>query len=144
MSSFFRPLALVRVNRRSGSLIHIRTSRGTNRLLLCFAAVAVTVWAAGCGSRSPLSPDAGLVTISGYVYFRAPSGGEPRIDHAVISVEDDGGSQALVVTNADGFYSMAVQAGRISITASKEGFEAKAWHIQLSSDTVLNFSLTPN
>ena len=117
-----------------------------NRLTLCAIVVAA---ASGCGRASPLSPDADVVTISGYVYFQAPSGGEPMIDNALITVANAEGSNDvgvprwLAATNADGFYTVTARAGRISITASKEGYEAKVWHLRLSDDTVLNFSLTP-
>jgi hypothetical protein len=116
-----------------------------NRLTLCAILVAA---GSGCGRASPLSPDAALVTISGYVYFQAPAG-EPMIDNALVTVADAEGSEDgsvprwLAATNGDGFYAVTVRPGRISITASKEGYEAKVWHLQLSDDTVLNFSLTP-
>lgn len=117
-----------------------------NRLTLCAILVAA---GSGCGRASPLSPDAALITIRGYVYFQAPSGGEPMIDDALITVADAEGSKDggvprwLAATNADGFYAVTVRPGRISITASKEGYEARVWHLRSSDDTVLNFSLTP-
>ena len=117
-----------------------------NRLTLCAIVVAA---ASGCGRAAPLSPHADVVTISGYVYFQAPSGGEPVIDNALITVADAEGSKDVGVprwraaTNGDGFYAVTVRPGRISITASKEGYEAKVWHLRVSDHTVLNFSLTP-
>jgi hypothetical protein len=110
------------------------------RLTLCLLLVVIGL---GCDRASPLSPDAGLVTITGYVYFQNSSGGEPMIHNAVIAVEDDSGSRTQAASRPDGFYTISVKPGRISITASKEGFEAKVIQAEVSDDTVLNFSLTP-
>lgn len=111
-----------------------------NRLTLCLLLMAIGL---GCDRASPLSPDGGLVSISGYVYFQNSSGGEPMIHNAVIAVEDDTGSRTQAASRPDGFYTIAVKPGRISITATKEGFEAKVIQVDVADDTVLNFSLTP-
>jgi hypothetical protein len=37
-----------------------------------------------------------------------------------------------------------VTRGTISISAAKAGYETKRWEFELSSDTVLNFSLAPS
>ena len=111
--------------------------------LVALAAVEV-----GCGSQSPLAPAqvsqasaAAVVTVSGQVYLDA-TWGEPPIPDASITVTRDG-AESIVNTDADGFYRISVASGSVSIAASKEGYETKAWSLVLSNDTVLNFSLTP-
>jgi hypothetical protein len=111
---------------------------------LIFGVVAMMAGGSGCSRGSPVSPVAELATISGYIYFQDPSGGEPEIANVLISVTESDGSQRMALSNAAGFYTISVRSGRVSITASKEGYEAKVWHLVLSNDTVLNFSLTPN
>jgi hypothetical protein len=112
-----------------------------NRLIFCV--VATVAAGSGCNRWSPVSPVAELATISGYIYFQAPLGGEPMIADALISVKEGDGSQRMANSNAGGFYTVSVRSGSISITASKEGYEAKVWNFMLLNDTVLNFSLTP-
>jgi carboxypeptidase family protein len=116
-------------------------TRTMNRLTFCVGAMIAA--SGGCSPRSPLSPVADLHTISGYVYFQHPSGGEPLLANAVISVQDVDGSPRMVLSNADGFYTISVRSGQVAITASKEGYEAKVSHFVLLNDTVLNFSLDP-
>jgi hypothetical protein len=113
--------------------------------------VGVIVLAAagiGCGSESPLAPEAvsstreaAVVTISGQVYLNA-TWGEPPIGNASIAVKRDA-SEWIVTTDADGFYIISVQSGHVSIVASKEGYESKSSKVILAGDTILNFSLTP-
>lgn len=110
---------------------------------LTLGVMLTAVGLAGCDSASPLSPGSRPVTISGYVYAQGSSDGEPMIDNAVIAVEDGGGSRAQAATRSDGFYALMVRPGRVSITASKDGFEAKALQVEVSADTILNFSLSP-
>ena len=110
--------------------------------------VALAALEVGCGGQSPLAPAEGskpsvaeLVTVSGQVYVDA-TWGEPPIRDASITVTRDG-EESIVSTNRGGFYRISVKSGSLSITASKEGYESKAWSLVLSNDTVLNFSLTP-
>jgi len=112
------------------------------------AVVALAVVEAGCGGELPLAPAqesttsaAELVTVSGQVYLDAPWG-EPPIADASITVTRDG-VESIVTTAANGFYRVLVRPGAISIAASKEGYQPKAWSLVLSTDTVLNFSLAP-
>jgi hypothetical protein len=109
-----------------------------------FCVVAAMAAGSGCSSSgSPVAPEAQAATISGYIYFQDAAGGEPPIANVLISVKERDGSQSTAVSNAKGFYTVSARSGSISITASKEGYEAKEWQFVLSSDTILNFSLTP-
>ena len=120
------------------------------RSVYCVAALVVTSW--GCSASVPIAPTGTLqppegvaefATLSGWVYSRAETRNEPLAD-AVIVVKDAGGSERAAPTDADGFYVLTVRAGPISITASKDGYEAKTWQFSLLKDTALNFGLNPN
>lgn len=111
-----------------------------NRLLI--SAVAVVLTCPGCDRPSPLATGR-LVKISGYVYFQAPSGGEPMIADALITVRQDNGDQMSASTDTDGFYALFVRSGSLSIGASKDGFEDRIWQLDVTADTVLNFALVP-
>jgi hypothetical protein len=84
-----------------------------------------------------------LATISGHVYFQDPPRGEPMIGGVLIAVQAHDGSASRTNSNADGYYSLSVPSGSVSITASKEGYEVKTSRFVLAADTVLNFSLIP-
>ena len=110
--------------------------------------VVLAAFQVGCGGGSPLAPAeaspapvAERVTVSGQVYVDA-TWGEPPIADVSIRVTRDG-EESMVATNREGFYRISVKPGTLSIAASKEGYETKAWSLVLSNDTVLNFSLTP-
>ena len=62
----------------------------------------------------------------------------------LITIEEADGSQSTTRTNAGGFYTVSVTRGIISITAAKAGYQTNRSHFELSSDTVLNFSLLPD
>ena len=117
------------------------------RLSYCVLILALA--GSGCGGSlaapDPIQPradaTADLVTISGWVYVTTPA--DTAISNAVVVVNEADGSSAAVVTNGDGFYRISVHRGSVTITASKEGYEAKQWQFDLLSDTVLNFSLSP-
>ncbi len=117
-----------------------------NRATYCLAVIVLISW--GCGSvpdspTSPLQPpDAAteFATVSGWVYGRAVT--DPPLANALVEVKEAGGAQHTALTNDQGFYELTARAGPISITASKEGYEAKAWQFSLLNDTVLNFGLT--
>jgi hypothetical protein len=97
-----------------------------------------------CSRSSPVGPTAGVAMISGRIYFQDPLGGEPLIADAAIAVTDNDGTLRTATSNAHGFYTLSVQSGIVSITASKPGYEMKTSHFVLVVDTVLNFSLTPS
>jgi hypothetical protein len=80
------------------------------------------------------------VRISGRVYASAGPL-YTAIGHAVVEVNEADGSSATVASDADGLYEISVQRGSITITASREGYEAKQWQFDLLNDMVLNFSL---
>lgn len=69
--------------------------------------------------------------------------GDPPIPDAVISVTDADGSIKTVSSDENGFYQILVRPGDVSITASKEGYEARTWQLTLLKDLVLNFGLIP-
>jgi hypothetical protein len=84
------------------------------------------------------------VTISGFVYQEGTAeAGEPRLAEALITVQQVEGSPRTATSDAHGFYTVSVMSGRISITASKSGYVARASHVEVSDDTILNFSLMP-
>lgn len=106
---------------------------------------SVSVGALGCGGQLPTAPDVGRLTISGHIYqLGRPDAGEPRLANVVISVQEADGSPQTVMSNGLGFYSVAVRAGTISITASKIGYATRVSSFDLSDSTVLNFSLKPS
>jgi hypothetical protein len=86
-------------------------------------------------------PAADRAVISGQIYANAI--GHAPIAAARVEVNEADGSSATVASGSDGFYRIAVRRGSITITASKEGYEAKQWQFDLLNDTVLNFSLNP-
>jgi len=49
-----------------------------------------------------------------------------------------------VISDEVGFYTVAVRAGTISITAAKAGYATRVSTIDFSDSTVLNFSLIPS
>ena len=116
-----------------------------NRATYYLAVIALISW--GCGSvpdvpTSPLQPPdaaAELATVSGWVYARALT--DPPLVNALVKVKEAGGAEHTALTDDQGFYELTARAGPISITASKEGYEAKAWEFSLLKDTVLNFGL---
>ena len=120
------------------------------RLLCCVVALVLT--SSGCADRLPLAPvdirqlpEAATVPspkVSGWVYLQA-GWGDPPLAETLITVTDSDGSERTTVSDAGGFYELSVRAGAISITAFKEGYEAKTWEFSLLKDTVLNFSLAP-
>lgn len=114
------------------------------------ALLAVAVTGSACGGRSPVAPTstqqvaaAQLATISGRVYA-AVTWGEPPIAETLIEVTEADGTTTTVLSDDDGFYQVTVRHGSVSISASKEGYEAKTpQQFTLLNDAVLNFSLTP-
>jgi hypothetical protein len=66
------------------------------------------------------------------------------LSDVLITVEQADGSQSTTRTNAAGFYTVSVTRGVIAISAAKEGYQTNRSQFELSSDTVLNFSLVPS
>ena len=62
----------------------------------------------------------------------------------LITVEQVDGAQRTTRTNAAGFYTVFVTRGIVSISAAKAGYQTNRSQFDLSSDTVLNFSLAPD
>ena len=113
------------------------------RLVLLVAGVAAA--AVGCGGQVPNAPEVGLLTISGHVYQQGTAEtGEPKLASVLITVQEDDGLPRTVISDEVGFYTVAVRAGTISITASKAGYATRVSTIDFSNSTVLNFSLIPS
>lgn len=117
-----------------------------------FGLMAFILLCSGCSSPSPIAPGsppqssqpaAPFASISGQVYAKV-TWGDPPIPDAIIAVAETDGTIRTVVTDDNGFYAISVRAGDVSITASKEGYEARTWQLTLLKDVVLNFGLTPN
>jgi len=117
-------------------------------MIRTFAIVLAVVTSCACSESSPLAPGAqargaaGPATLSGWVYQTLGTDELPLV-RAVIEVTTAEGQRHSAVTDAEGFYLVAVKPGPLSITASKEGYEAKTWELRLSRDMVLNFGLAP-
>jgi hypothetical protein len=115
-----------------------------------FCLVVVTLAGSGCAASvtAPTAaepggePAADVATISGRIYATV-SPEFPSIPDAVVEVNEADGSTFTAVSDAGGFYRISARRGSITITASKEGYEAKQWQFDLLKDTVLNFSLNP-
>lgn len=118
------------------------------RLAASLVISAAGLW--GCGG-SLTAPDAvpqrpsvsaDLATISGQVY----DGSDPvygPIAGALVKVTAGDGSGTVVTADEQGFYRASIVRGSVTITASKDGYEAKQWQFDLLNDVVLNFSLSP-
>ena len=118
-----------------------RRARTGSQLLLF---VALLGWVAGC-EGGPQGPTAVPARISGYVYQRPSADlGEPMLADVLITVEQVDGAQRTTRTNAAGFYTVFVTRGIVSISATKAGYQTNRSQFDLSSDTVLNFSLVPD
>lgn len=128
---------------------------GLNGYAMRNVVIALVILAgAGCSDRSPIAPTvprvtqppsepaAELATIRGQVYADV-TWGNPPIEDAVIEVVEADGAIKTAFTDEDGFYTISARPGDVSITAAKEGYEAKTWELSLSKDTVLNFGLVP-
>jgi hypothetical protein len=118
------------------------------RLAACLLTVSLAGW--GCSGsptaptvvQRPGGPAGDAVTISGQVYASiAPM--YPYIENAVVEVDLGEGISAVVTSDAEGFYRITTRRGTITVTTSKDGFEPKQVHFDLSRDTVVNFSLDP-
>ena len=114
--------------------------------------VALILTVSGCSSPSPVSPDTPQqvpqpavpsATIRGQVYAKV-TWGDPPIVEATIEVIEPDGSIRTALTDDNGFYSIPVRPGDVSITASKDGYEARTWQLTLLKDLVLNFGLAPH
>lgn len=109
------------------------------RRLLFFTAILGVL--AGCDG-APHAPTAVPARLSGHVYQRPTAeSGEPMLSDVVITIEQAAGSQFTTRTDAAGFYTVSVPPGIVSISATKAGYETNRSQFELSSDTVLNFSL---
>ena len=122
--------------------IAVLRRRRPPRLVLLVAGIAAA--AVGCGGQLPNAPEVGLLTISGHVYQQGTAEtGEPKLASVLITVQEDDRFSRTVISDEVGFYSVAVRAGTISITASKAGYATRVSTIDFSDSTVLNFSLIP-
>jgi ABC-type uncharacterized transport system auxiliary subunit len=119
------------------------------RKLFCLATLILIT--SGCSSPSPAAPTtsppvsqpaAQFASISGQVYANV-SWGDPPIPDANVTVTESDGSIKRVTSDENGFYLIFVRAGDVSITASKDGYEARTWQLTLLRDLVLNFGLMP-
>ena len=69
--------------------------------------------------------------------------GDPPLADALIEVTGVDGLKQAGYSDDDGFYTITTPPGGVAVTASKPGFETKTSEFVLQTDTVLNFSLTP-
>ena len=107
----------------------------------------LTVALAACGGglsapsaiQQPSAPAIEVAVITGHVYANAV--GHLPIASARVEVNAADGSSTSVASDAAGAYRISVRRGSVTITASREGYEAKQWQFDLLNDTVLNFSL---
>ena len=108
-------------------------------LLACLGSLAA------CGEGAPQGPTAVPAKITGHVYQRPTAElGEPMLPDVLITIEQTDGSKCTTRTNAAGFYTVSAAPGIISISAAKAGYQTNQSQFELSSDTVLNFSLVPD
>jgi Carboxypeptidase regulatory-like domain len=103
--------------------------------------------AAGCGGSSPVAPNGTLPptatsVLSGQVHENV-TWGDPPLSDALVEVTGADGLKKTGLSDDDGFYKIATAPGPVTVRASKPGFETKTSEFMLISDTVLNFSLTP-
>jgi hypothetical protein len=116
----------------------VRARRGSLLVLALLGLVA------GCEGGS-LGPTAVPARISGHVYQRPTAQfGEPMLSDVLITIEGSDGSECTTRTDAAGFYTLSVTRGIVSISAAKAGYQTNRSQFELSSDTVLNFSLVPD
>ena len=88
--------------------------------------------------------DAALLTISGHVYQQETVElGEPLLVNVLITVQDVEGSAHTAITNHHGFYTVSAPAGMLSITASKPGYASRVLALDLSTNTIVTFHLSP-
>ena len=131
----------MRFRHSSSAVPSSRRARNVRRLL--FVALLLG-FVAGCEEFSP-GPTAVPVRLSGHVYQRPTAEfGEPLLADVLITVEQTDGSQYTTRTDADGFYTVSVTRGIVSISAAKTGYQTNRSQFELSRDTVLNFSLVPS
>jgi hypothetical protein len=98
-----------------------------------------------CGEGVSQGPTAVPAKITGHVYqWPTAELGEPMLPDVLITIEQADGSKCITRTNAAGFYTVSATRGIISISAAKEGYRTNRSQFELSSDTVLNFSLVPD
>ena len=113
-----------------------------------FLLVVGMLAAAGCGGSSPVSPDGGLPparisVLSGQVHENV-TWGDPPLADALVEITGADGVKRTGLSDDNGFYSIATVPGAVTVRASKPGFEPKTSEFMLITDTVLNFSLTPD
>jgi hypothetical protein len=113
-------------------------------------AVAVVSAGVACGHTAPTAPGAGTVTpsdyvlITGAVYQRATTtAGEPRIAEVLVEVTHADGSVNSDLTDTDGSYQVRLRPGPVTVRAVKDGYQPRISSVVVSSDLVLNFSLSP-
>lgn len=116
--------------------------------------VVVVVACAACSAETTVAPDAvqlssnaaasapgSHVTISGWIYAHTDSG-EPPIADGLVEVTNSIRSTSTR-SRADGSYAVTVPAGRVTITASKEGHASRTLRLAASKDVALSFGLPP-
>jgi hypothetical protein len=111
------------------------------RLVVLLAPIVVTA----CSGSSPVAPDPGPPTISGYIYRAfTPETGEPLLADVVITVRDSSGAETTALSDRGGYYCVPASMGMVVVTASKPGYETRESRFDVTENTVLNFSLRPN
>ena len=104
-------------------------------LSLTFTALALSLSLEAQRSATGSSAAAARVTVSGFV--TDAGSGERMIDATVY----ERASFAGTTTNSYGFYSLPLQEGKAELIVSYLGYSPDTLVVQLSRDTVINFSL---
>lgn len=127
----------------------LRAARGSNLTVkaLPLALFAAMLAVAGCGGQSPVAPDGGrpslaISTLSGRVYENV-TWADPPLAEALIEITGADGLKHAGFSDDHGFYAITARPGGVAVTVSKPGFEPRTSEFILETDTVLNFSLTP-
>src|SRR5688572_33311867 len=94
--------------------------------VLAMLSVVLSAGLSGCERPLPGAPGTGFLTISGHVYEQeTPESGEPLLAGVLITVQTAKGSALTATSDGVGFYTLSIDGGIISITASKVGYESR-------------------
>lgn len=105
------------------------------RRLICFAAVLATALTAAAQTRN-------TATVSGYI--TDVSSGETLIGAGVLVEGSARKTPTGAVTNAYGYYTLTIPAGKTALQYSYVGYESVALEMDLRRDTTINITLRPS